>query len=81
MAVRIPFMRVTNPAYPARKMADVVAPAKKSPGKQAYATGCTGSVQHIAMEMFARTAGIELHHIPYKGVMPALTDVVGYQVR
>ena len=80
MAVRFPFMLVANPAFPARSTADVIALAKKSPGQHTYATGGTGSVQHIAMEMFARTAGIQLRHIPYKGVTPALTDVLGNQV-
>ena len=80
MAVRFPFMLVTNPAFPARSTADVIALAKKSPGQHTYATGGNGSVQHIAMELFARTAGIQLRHIPYKGVTPALTDVLGNQV-
>lgn len=80
MAVRYPFMLVGNPAFPARTAADVVALARKNPGQHTYATAGNGSVQHIAMEMFARTAGIQLRHIPYKGVTPALTDVLGNQV-
>ena len=80
MAVRFPFMLVANPAFPARTTKDVIALAKKSPGEHTYATGGNGSVQHIAMEMFSRTAGIQLRHIPYKGVTPALTDVLGNQV-
>ena len=80
MAVRFPFMLVANPALPVRTTADVIALAKKNPGQHTYATGGNGSVQHIAMEMFARTAGIQLRHIPYKGVMPALNDVLGNQV-
>lgn len=80
MAVRYPFMLVGNPAFPARTAADVITLARKSPGQLTYATAGNGSVQHIAMEMFARTAGIQLRHIPYKGVTPALTDVLGNQV-
>ena len=80
MAVRFPFMLVANPAFPARTTADVIALAKKNPGQHTYATGGNGSVQHIAMEMFTRMAGIQLRHIPYKGVTPALTDVLGNQV-
>ena len=80
MAVRFPFMLVANPAFPARTTRDVIALAKKSPGELTYATGGNGSVQHIAMEMFSRAAGIQLRHIPYKGVTPALTDVLGNQV-
>lgn len=80
MAVRYPFMLVANPAFPARTVKDVIALAKKSPGEHTYATAGNGSVQHLAMEMFTRAAGIQLRHIPYKGVTPALTDVLGNQV-
>ena len=80
MAVRYPFMLVANPAFPARTTKDVIALAKRNPGELTYATAGNGSVQHIAMEMFTRAAGIQLRHIPYKGVTPALTDVLGNQV-
>ena len=80
MAVRFPFMLVANPAFPARTAKDVIALAKKNPGEHTYATGGNGSVQHIAMEMFTKAAGVKLRHIPYKGVTPALTDVLGNQV-
>ena len=80
MAVRYPFMLVANPAFPARTTKDVISLAKKNPGEHTYATAGNGSVQHIAMEMFARGVGIQLRHIPYKGVVPALTDVLGNQV-
>ena len=80
MAVRYPFLLVANPTLPARTVGEVIALAKKNPGQYTYATAGNGSVQHIAMEMFAHAAGIQLRHIPYKGVMPALTDVLGNQV-
>lgn len=80
LAVRYPFMLVANPAFPARTAKDVIALARKNPGEHTYATAGNGSVQHLAMEMFSRAAGIQLRHIPYKGVTPALTDVLGNQV-
>ena len=80
MAVRYPFLLVVNPAFPVRTTKDVIALAKKNPGEHTYATAGNGSVQHIAMEMFTRAAGIQMRHIPYKGVTPALTDVLGNQV-
>ena len=80
MAVRYPFMLVANPSFPARTTKDVISLAKKNPGEHTYATAGNRSVQHIAMEMFARGVGIQLRHIPYKGVVPALTDVLGNQV-
>ena len=66
--------------YPAKTLGELIALAKKNPGEHTYATGGNGSVQHIAMEMFTRAAGIQMRHIPYKGVTPALTDVLGNQV-
>jgi tripartite-type tricarboxylate transporter receptor subunit TctC len=80
MAARYPFMLVANPAFPARTTRDLIALARKNPGQHTYATAGNGSVQHLAMEMFTRAAGIQLRHIPYKGVTPALADVLGNQV-
>ncbi|MFT3721387.1 Bug family tripartite tricarboxylate transporter substrate binding protein [Pseudorhodoferax sp.] len=80
MAVRFPFMLVAHPSLPVHSVSDVVALAKKNPGQITYASGGNGSVQHLTMELFARTADIQLRHIPYKGVIPALNDVLGNQV-
>ncbi|MFO1313045.1 MAG: tripartite tricarboxylate transporter substrate binding protein [Burkholderiales bacterium] len=54
--------------------------AKKAPGKIAYASPGTGSPHQLAMELFAREAGIKLLHVPYKGAAPALQDLIGGQV-
>ena len=80
MAVRYPFMLVANPAFPARTAAEMLALARKEPGRHTYASSGVGSVQHIAMEMLIQQTGIKLHHIPYKGVSPMLTDILGNQV-
>ena len=80
MAVRYPFLFATNPAFPGKTAKDIIEMAKKSPDQYTYATAGQGSVQHIGMEMFTRMAGIKLRHIPYKGVAPALNDVLGNQV-
>jgi tripartite-type tricarboxylate transporter receptor subunit TctC len=80
MAVRYPFLFVTNPAFPAKTAKEIIDLARKNPDQYTYATAGQGSVQHIGMEMFTRMAGIKLRHIPYKGVAPALTDVLGNQV-
>ena len=79
MAVRFPFLLATHPSFPARSAKDVIALARQKPDHYTYATGGYGSVQHIAMEMFTRVSGIKLHHVPYKGVAPALTGVLGNQ--
>lgn len=80
MAARFPFLLVANPAFPARSAKELIALARKDPDRYTYASSGHGSVQHIAMELFTRLAGIKLRHIPYKGVTPALNDLLGGQV-
>jgi tripartite-type tricarboxylate transporter receptor subunit TctC len=60
--------------------ADVIAAAKAAPGKINYSSGGPGSPQHLAMAMFASSAGISLTHVPYKGATQAATDVASGQI-
>jgi tripartite-type tricarboxylate transporter receptor subunit TctC len=69
-----------NPSLPVRSVADLIALAKREPGKINYASAGTGSGIHLATEYFATMAGIKLTHIPYKGAAPALTDMIGGHV-
>lgn len=59
---------------------ELIDAAKKEPGKITYASPGTGSPHHLAMELFAKDAGIKLTHVPYKGAAPALQDLIGGQV-
>ena len=59
---------------------ELIDAAKKEPGKITYASPGTGSPHHLAMELFAKEAGIKLTHVPYKGAAPALQDLIGGQV-
>jgi tripartite-type tricarboxylate transporter receptor subunit TctC len=59
---------------------ELIDAAKKEPGKIAYASPGTGSPHHLAMELFAKEAGIKLTHVPYKGAGPAVQDLIGGQV-
>jgi tripartite-type tricarboxylate transporter receptor subunit TctC len=59
---------------------ELIDAAKKEPGKIAYASPGTGSPHHLAMELFAKEAGIKMTHVPYKGAAPALQDLIGGQV-
>jgi tripartite-type tricarboxylate transporter receptor subunit TctC len=70
---------VANDA-PWKTLADLVAAAKAKPGSLTMASAGNGTVGHLAGEMFARQAGIEFVHVPYKGASPALTDLMGGQV-
>jgi tripartite-type tricarboxylate transporter receptor subunit TctC len=60
--------------------AKLVAAAKARPGSISYASPGAGSTPHLAVELFARSAGISLTHVPYKGGAPAITDVLGGQL-
>ena len=69
-----------NPGFSANSLAELIAQAKARPGEIYYATGGSGSPQHMVMEMLASAAGVKLTHVPYKGAAQALTDVLGGQV-
>jgi tripartite-type tricarboxylate transporter receptor subunit TctC len=72
-----PSALVVHPSFPAHTVAELIAYAKANPGKVNFGSAGVGSVNHITGEYFARSAGIQLVHIPYKGTGPALTDLLG----
>jgi len=65
---------------PYKSAADLIAAAKAAPGKIDYSSGGPGSPQHLAMAMFASSAGISLTHVPYKGATQAAADVAAGQI-
>lgn len=69
-----------HPSVPARTLKDYVALAKRQPGKLSFATPGAGSISHLSGEMFIKTAGIAIVHVPYKGGGPAMLDVMSGQV-
>src|SRR3982074_2976670 len=69
----LPFMLVINPEIPANSVAELIALAKKDPGKFSYASGSSSAI--VSGPTFARLAGIDLLHVPYKSSPPALTAV------
>jgi tripartite-type tricarboxylate transporter receptor subunit TctC len=77
---RSPSLLVVAGASEFRSIADLVTAAKKNPGRVNYASGGQGTTSHLPVELFARQAGIALSHIPYKGVSPAVPDLVGGRV-
>jgi tripartite-type tricarboxylate transporter receptor subunit TctC len=74
----LPFMLVVNPEIPANSVAELIALAKKEPGKLSYASGSSSAI--VSGATFARLAGIDLLHVPYKSSPPALTDVIAGRV-
>jgi len=73
---REPGVLVVHPSLPVNNVAELVALAKKDPGKLNYASSGNGSGQHLFMAMFAAMSGIQLTHVPYKGSGQAVTDLL-----
>jgi tripartite-type tricarboxylate transporter receptor subunit TctC len=76
-----PNILVVNPQVPANSVAELIALAKKNPGKLNYASSGAGAAAHLTGELFKTMAGVDLVHVPYKGAQPALTDVIAGQVQ
>jgi tripartite-type tricarboxylate transporter receptor subunit TctC len=75
-----PIVLVVNPKVPANNSKEFVALLKSRPGELNYASGGNGTILHLASEMFLDEAGAKARHIPYKGVGPMVTDLIGGQV-
>lgn len=79
--VTFSLLLVANPGLPFTSIPELIAYAKANPGKLNYGSPGVGGSPHMGMELFARTAGIKLVHVPYKGAAAATTDVVGGQLQ
>jgi tripartite-type tricarboxylate transporter receptor subunit TctC len=77
---RYPDILVVNNAVPAKSVQELVALAKAQPGGLTFASGGNGSAAHMAAELFKSAAGLDIRHIPYKGVMAAIPDMLGGRV-
>lgn len=80
IAFSTPLYLVVNPKLPVQNVRDLIALAKKEPGKLTFASGGEASSNHLAAEMFKALAGVDVVHVPYKGTGPALIDVIGGHV-
>lgn len=75
-----PLIVVAHPAFAPNTIPELVAAAKKDPGKINFASAGPGTAQHMTGELFKSRAGIDLVHVPYKGSGPGMTDLIGGQV-
>ena len=75
-----PNVLIINPSLPARTLNEFIALAKQNPGQLTYGTPGIGTSPHMCMELLMSMAGIKLQHIPYRGTVPALTDVMSGQI-
>lgn len=78
--VSVPNILVVNPSIPAHSVRELIALARAKPGQLNYASAGAGTSPHLAAELFKSMAGIDMTHIPYKGVPPAVTDVIAGRV-
>jgi tripartite-type tricarboxylate transporter receptor subunit TctC len=76
----VPWVLTVNPQLPAKSVPELLALAKKSPGKIRYGSGGPGSGEHFTTVMFTHLAGINMLHVPYKGVAQALLDTIANEI-
>jgi tripartite-type tricarboxylate transporter receptor subunit TctC len=74
-------MVTVNPSGPFKTVKELIAYAKANPGKINFASGGTGSGNHLATEQFAQAAGITMTHVPYKGSTAGITDLMSGQIQ
>jgi len=78
--IRFANLMEVNPTFPAKTVAEFIAYAKANPGQINMASAGPGSIQHVCGELFKIMAGVDLVHVSYRGVPPALTDLIGGRV-
>ena len=76
-----PNVLVVNAGVPVRTLAEFIDYAKKNPGKLTYGSAGQGSLTHLTMELFKQEIGAYMLHIPYRGIAPAFTDLIGGQTQ
>ncbi len=76
----VPNVLLVNPAFPAKSLPELLALAKAQPDHYQYASAGNGTLNHLLGEMLNSMAGVSLQHVPYKGVAPAINDVLGGQL-
>ena len=79
--IRAPYIMEVNPSFPAKTVPEFIAYAKTNPSKINMASAGNGSIPHVAGELFKMMAGVNMLHVPYRGAVPALTDLLGGQVQ
>jgi tripartite-type tricarboxylate transporter receptor subunit TctC len=78
--VSLPNVLAVTSSLPVRSLAEFVALAKQKPGELTFGSAGVGTAPHLAMELLMSATGIQLRHVPYKGVAPALTDIIAGRV-
>lgn len=74
-----PNVLIINPKLPINNLAEFIAYAKKNPGKLSYGSSGPGTLTHLGLEQLKMASGIDMVHVPYRGIAPAFTDIIGGQ--
>ena len=76
LVAQTPFALIVNPAMPIRSVGDLIRLAKEKPGQLSFGSAGPGTPHHLYAELFKSMTGIEMNHVPYRGTLPMLNDVV-----
>ncbi|AMN39038.1 Bug family tripartite tricarboxylate transporter substrate binding protein [Rhodoplanes sp. Z2-YC6860] len=77
----VTFVLVVNPSLPVHSVKELVQYAKQRPGELSFGSTGIGATPHLAVEMIMREAGLKMTHVPYRGMPPAVNDVIGNHVQ
>jgi tripartite-type tricarboxylate transporter receptor subunit TctC len=80
MTATAPMIMIVNPSFPAKTVGELIAIAKAQPGKLNFGSGGNGAITHLTGELFRIAANIDIVHVPYKSIAPAVTDLIGNQI-
>ena len=80
MATAQPYVMLAHPSLPAKNVKELVALARVRPGQINYASSGAGTLGHLGFELLKTSANVNMVHVPYKGIVPAITDIVGGHV-
>jgi len=81
MLAHLPFILVVNNDLPVKSVAEFIKYAKDNPGKLSFGSGGVGASHHLYGELFKTLTGIEMTHVPYKGTVPALNDLIAGHIQ
>jgi len=81
MMAHLPFILLVNNDVPVKTLAEFISYAKANPGKLSYGSGGVGASHHLYGELFKSLTGIQMTHVPYKGTVPALNDVIAGHIQ
>jgi tripartite-type tricarboxylate transporter receptor subunit TctC len=79
--MRVPLVLVVNPSLPVKTVRELIDHCKANPRKLNYGSGGAGGPDHMAGEYFKLTTGVDILHVAYRGLSPALTDLIGGQIQ